>query len=128
MARVFAVADVLDELPYLTHGELLALASAQKEQQIARRAAWRRVEEAATWDGGRDLDRLRAEVGAWATRLGAIVGDEAGTGLVDLTLADARRDAAPTILDAAVALLYQDELSEPDRAVLLEPWLSIVAR
>lgn len=117
---------MLGELPYLDHGQLLALASAQQKQQVARRAAWRGVEEAAARDGSRDLDCLRAEVGAWATRLGAIVGDESGTGLVDLTLANARRAAAPTILDAAAALLYQDALSAPEREVLLAPWLSIV--
>jgi transposase-like protein len=90
-------------------------------------AAWRSVESAAVRDAVRGLDHLRELVGAWATRLGAVVGDEAGNGLVDLTLANARRAAAPTVLDAAVALLYRNELSEPEHDVLLAPWLSIVA-
>jgi hypothetical protein len=125
--RMDAVADLLEELPYLDRGDLLALSGAQKKDQAARRAAWRAIEDAATaQDGGRGLDRLRNEVAAWATRLGAIVGDEAGSGLADLMLADVRKVAAPTVLDAAAALLYQDQLSESDRAVLLGPWLSVV--
>lgn len=121
------VADLLAELPYLDRGELLALAGAQRRDQVARRAAWQAVESAAgTQDGGRELDRLRHEVAAWATRLGAIVGDEAGSGLADLMLADVRKAAAPTILDAAAALMYGDHLSEADEAVLLDPWLSVI--
>jgi len=121
------VADLLAELPYLDRGELLALAGAQKKNQAARRAAWRTVESAArSQDGGRELDRLRHEVAVWATRLGAIVGDEAGSGLADLMLADVRRAAAPAILDAAAAMMYADDLSEADRAVLLDPWLSVI--
>jgi hypothetical protein len=121
------VADLLDELPYLDRGELLALASAQKRDQVARRAAWRAVESAAESDDGRrNLDRLRHDVAVWATRLGAIVGDEAGTGLVDLMLADVRKAAAPTILDAAAALMYADDLSEADRVVLLSPWVRVM--
>ncbi len=120
------VADLLEELPYLDRGGLLALAGAQRRDRVARRAAWRAVEGAAARDDGRDLDRLRHEVAAWATRLGAIVGDEAGSGLADLMLADVRKAAAPTVLDAAVALLYRDDLSESDRAVLLGPWLSVI--
>ena len=125
--RMDDVADLLAELPYLDRGELLALAGAQKQQQAARRAAWRAVEDvAASRDGGRSLDRLRHEVAAWATRLGAIVGDEAGSGLADLMLADVRKAAAPTVLDAAAALMFQEDLSESDRAVLLDPWLSVI--
>jgi len=124
--RMDEVADLLAELPYLDRGELLALAGAQKKEQVARRAAWRAVEDAASRDGGRGLDRLRHEVAAWATRLGAIVGDEAGSGLADLMLADVRKAAAPTVLDAAAALLYQDDMSESDRTVLLAPWLSVI--
>ena len=125
--RIDEVEDLLAELPYLDRGELLALAGAQQKEQVARRAAWRAVENAAaSRDGGRSLDRLRHEVAAWATRLGAIVGDEAGSGLADLMLADVRKAAAPTVLDAAAALLYQDDLSESDRAVLLDPWLSVI--
>jgi len=121
------VADLLDELPYLDRGELLLLAGAQTKDQGPRRAAWRTVESAAQLhDGGRELDRLRHEVAAWATRLGTIVGDEAGSGLADLMLADVRKAAAPTILDAAAALLYSDDLSETDRNVLLDPWLRVV--
>ncbi len=121
------VADLLAELPYLDRGELLALAGAQKRDPVARRAAWRAIESAAgSQDGGRELDRLRHEVATWATRLGAIVGDEAGSGLADLMLADVRKAAAPTILDAAAALMYADDLSEADRAVLLDPWQRVI--
>jgi hypothetical protein len=124
--RMDDVAGLFDKLPYLDRGELLALAGAQKQQQEARRGAWRAVEEAASRrDGGRGLDRVRGEVASWATHLGAIVGDEAGSGLADLMLADVRRAAAPTILDAAAALLYQDDLTESDRSVLLAPWRSV---
>jgi len=124
--RMAEVADLLDRLPYLDRGDLLALAGAQHTRDLARRAAWQAIEAAAAaQDGGRDLDRLRSEVGAWATRLGAIVGDEAGTGLADLMLADVRRAAAPAVLDAAAALMFGDDLPDPDRATLLAPWLSV---
>ena len=55
------------------------------------------------------------------------MGDEAGSGLADLMLADVRKAAAPTLLDAAAGLLYQDALSESDRTVLLDPWLSLTS-
>ncbi len=122
-------ADLLEHLPYLGGGELMALAGAHNAGAHARRAAWRSVEAAAqTQDGGRDLDRLRSEVAAWATRLGSIVGDEAGTGLADLRLAELRRAAAPTVLDAAAALLLADDLPDADRTVLLGPWRSVMSR
>ncbi len=122
-----AVADLLARLPFLDRGELLALAGAQTTDRSDRRAAWRAIEDAAAaQDGGRSLDRLRHEVAAWATRLGAIVGDEAGSGLADLMLADVRKAAAPTVLDAAAALLVRDALSESDRAILLDPWLAVI--
>lgn len=120
------VRDLLERLPYLGQGELMALAGAHEAEGDARRAAWRAVEAAArARDGGRDLDRLRAEVTAWATRLDVIVGYETGT---SSQVVEARRAAAPAVLDAAAALLLADDLPEADRAVLLGPWHSVAAR
>lgn len=122
------VAELLERLPFLGRGELMALAGAQGPGAGARRAAWRSVEAVAgARDGGRMLDRLRGEVAAWATRLGSIVGDEAGTGLADLRLAELRRAAAPTVLDAAVALMLWEDLSDADRTALLAPWQSVMS-
>jgi hypothetical protein len=42
-------------------------------------------------------------------------------------MADARRAAAPAVLEAAVALFLGTRPPEPDPAVLLGPWESVVA-
>jgi len=114
---------LFERLPGLDRGELFALAGAHRTVDSARQDAWKAVHEVVTADrADRDLDRLRTEVGAWASHLGSITGQEAGSGLSDLLMADARRAAAPAILDAAVAFLLGARLPERDRDVLLGPW------
>lgn len=114
---------LFDRLPGLDRGELFALAGAHRSNDSARQDAWKAVlEVVAANRAERELDRLRSEVGAWATHLGSITGQEAGSGMVDVLMADARRAAAPAILDAAVALLLGARLTERDRTVLLLPW------
>jgi hypothetical protein len=74
-----------------------------------------------------ELDQVRSEVGVWATRLGSLTGQQIGSGMSDESMDDARRAAAPAVLDAAVAVLLGTRLPEPDRAALLGPWESVVA-
>jgi hypothetical protein len=116
-------------LPGLDRGELFALAGAHHAKDPAREDAWKaahRVVTAAHVE--RELDQLRSEVGAWATHLGSITGQEAGSGMSDLPMADARRAAAPAVLDAAVAFLLGPRLPERDRAALLRPWRRVFAK
>ena len=120
--------DLFDRLPGLDRGELLALAGAHGVKDPARVEAWRAANKVVTADNvERDLDRLRTEVGAWATHLGSITGQEAGSGMSELVMADARRAAAPAVLDAAVAYLLEARLTERDRTALLRPWMRVFA-
>lgn len=119
---------LFDRLPGLDRGELFALAGAHGSRDAAREDAWTAARKVVTDDHlERALDRLRSEVGAWATHLGSITGQEAGSGLSDLLMADARRAAAPAVLDAAVALLLGDRLPERDSEALLRPWNRVFA-
>ncbi len=121
--------ELFARLPRLDRGELFALAGAHHVRDAAREEAWKSVREVVATDRvEQDLDRLRSEIGAWATHLGSITGQEAGTGTSELLLADARRAAAPAVLDAAVALLLGSRLPERDRTVLLRPWRRVLAR
>ena len=114
-------------LPLLDRGELLALAGARQPDDPDRETAWASVRDAITASHTeRELEQIRSEVGAWATHLGAITGQEAGSGMSDLLMADARRAAATAVLDAAVALLLGARLSERDRAALVRPWEDVV--
>jgi hypothetical protein len=110
----------------MDQGELLALAGAHGGENAATSQAWTSVRQVVSADHlERDLDRVRSEVGAWATQLGAITGQQIGSGMSDQPIDDARRAAAPAVLDAAVAFLLGTRLSEPDRAALLRPWESV---
>ena len=117
-------------LPRLDSGQCLALAAACRAEDPAREDAWAAVRTVvANGHLERDLDRVRSEVAAWATRLGggAISPREDGFDPSELLMADARRAAAYAVLDAAVALLLGPRLPEPHRAALLRPWKSVAA-
>ena len=115
-------------LPGMDQGELLALAGAHGAEAPVRSHAWTSVHEVVSANHlERDLDRVRSEVGVWATQLGAITGQQIGSGMSDQPIDDARRAAAPAVLDAAVAFLLGTRLSESDRAALLRAWESVVA-
>lgn len=121
--------ELFDRLPGLDRGELLALAGAHHAKDPAREDAWRAVHEVVAADHvERELDRLRSEIGAWATHLGSITGQEAGSGMSDLLMADARHAAGPAVLDAAVAFLLGPGLPERDRTALLRPWERVFAK
>jgi hypothetical protein len=114
-------------LPSLDQGELFELAGAHDAEDPVRAQAWTSVQEVVSADHlERDLDEVRSEVGAWATRLGTIAGQQIGSGMSNQLLGDARRAAAPAVLDAAVALLLGARLPESERAALLGPWDSVV--
>jgi len=111
----------------LDPGDLLALAGAYGANDPAREAAWQAVHgivAAGHLEG--DLDRVRATVGTWAARVGSIAGQQIGSAMGDQPMTDARRAAAPAVLDAAVALLLGDRLTADDRTALLRPWESVL--
>jgi hypothetical protein len=115
-------------LPRLDRGDLLALAAAHAEGDPAREDAWEVVREVVSSDHlEADLDRVRSRVGTWATHLSALTVQQLGAGLSDQLLAEARREAAPAVLDAAVAFLLGSRIAEESRAALLGPWESMVA-
>jgi hypothetical protein len=115
-------------LPQLDLGELLALGGAHRAFDAAREEAWRTVRDVVSTEHmERDLDALRSDVGAWATRLALIVGDEAGTPIDGLLMTEARRGAASAVLDAAVAHLLGPRLPVRDREALLRAWRDVIA-
>jgi hypothetical protein len=119
---------LLASLPSLDRGELFGLAAAHHGASVAREAAWAAVRAVVTHHGmERDLDDVRSEVAAWATHLGTITGQEAGAGMTELLMTDARRESATAVLDAAVALLLGVRLGEAHRRVLLGPWQRVHA-
>ena len=118
---------LFDRMQGMDRGELLALAGAHDDEDPARAHAWTSVHQVVSADHlERDLDQVRSEVGACATQLGAITGQQIGSGMSHQLLVDARRAAAPAVLDAAVAFLLATRLTEPDRTALLRPWVSVV--
>jgi hypothetical protein len=124
----FELDALFARLPGLDHGELLALAGEHGTEHQAREHAWETVHRVVSAEHvERDLDRIRSQVGSWATQLGSIAGQQIGSGMSDEPMADARRAAAPAVLEAAVAYLLGTRLPEPDRAALLRPWESVIA-
>jgi len=119
---------LFDRLPRLDRGDLLALAAEHAEGDPEREAAWetvRQVVSANHLEPG--LDEVRVRVGTWATHLSALTVQQLGAGLSDQLLAEARREAAPAVLDAAVAFLLGAMIAEGQRAALLRPWESAFA-
>jgi hypothetical protein len=115
-------------LQRLDRGDLLALAAAHAEGDPAREEAWDTVRDVVSADHLEpDLDRVRSRIGTWATHLGALTVQQLGAGLSDQLLADARREAAPAVLDAAVAFLLGARIPESDRAALVRPWDCVLA-
>jgi hypothetical protein len=114
-------------LPRLDRGDLLALAAAHAQGDPEREEAWKNVRDAVSVDHLEpDLDRVRSRIGTWATHLSALTVQQLGAGLSDQLLADARREAAPAVLDAAVAFLLGARISDGDRAALMRSWESVV--
>jgi hypothetical protein len=115
-------------LPGLDRGDLLALAAAHTEGDPAREEAWETVREVVSVHHLEpDLDGVRSRVGTWATHLSALTVQQLGAGLSDQLLAEARLEAAPAVLDAAVAFLLGARIPEGDRAALVRPWEGVVA-
>ncbi len=115
-------------LPRLNRGELFGLAAAHRCPSAAREAAWAEVRAVVAGEGlERELDQVRSEVAGWATHLATITGQEAGAGMTEMLMTDARREAATAVLDAAVALLLGDRLGEEHRRALLGPWRRVRA-
>lgn len=129
MGSVGELADLFARLSSLDLGELRALAAARATADPVRDRAWNRIREVVGREHlERDLDRVRDEVTRWATHLVAITGQEAGSGMTELDLSHARRQAAPAVLDAAAALLLDDRLSEAERQALAGPWRDVIGR
>jgi hypothetical protein len=119
---------LFDRLPRLDRGDLLALAAEHAEGDPEREAAWETVREVVSANHLEPgLDEVRVRVGTWATHLSALTVQQLGAGLSDQLLAEARREAAPAVLDAAVAFLLGAMIAEGQRAALLRPWESAFA-
>ncbi len=129
LARSFEVDDLFARLPNLDRGALLVLAAAHAARDPMRDRAWERARAVVAREHMEaDLDDVRNRVARWATSLGAIAGQETGTGMADLLLTDLRRTSAAAVLDAAAALLLGELLGEDDRAALLGPWRAVAGQ
>jgi hypothetical protein len=116
--------EFLAVLPELRGDELRVLAAAHHRVDRARGAAWQAARVVIAQDHlGSEVERLRSLVTGWATR--SVSG---ATQWAEITMAnglmeqDARRAAAPALLDAAIALFLGEALDSAHRDVLLGPW------
>ncbi len=128
-ARIHGLDALLERLPSLDRGELLALEAAWRTIDPDVRAdAWRAARTAARRLGREGaLDDALDGVTRWATELANLTGQEGGAGLAELTIAHQRRAAAPPILDAVAGLASWDLLTDAEREALVGPWLSVAS-
>jgi hypothetical protein len=95
-----------------------------------RAAAWQVVKRVVQRDPGKSLmedgrSRLAEWVNNSATWTGFGFGEVATSTGSGMNMADVRRAALPALLDAVAALIAEDDLTDDQRAALLEPWSSI---
>lgn len=112
-------ASDLDEAALL---RMAATLSANRTDELA--TARHEAAEIARNEGlSRSCDEFSSVVTRWATNDGARSGGYSFASPANaLRLADARRAAAPAVLDAAIALLLGSRLSASSRRVLLKAW------
>lgn len=122
------LAALVEALPALDQGELLALAGVADGEDPADRArAWAAVREAGARLGlTTELERIEGEITRWSTADGARSGFYTmGSPVGDLLLADLRTLAVPVLVGAAAALLLGDALDPEARDLLLAPWEAV---
>ncbi len=120
--------DPLDEflatLPSLRLDEFMVLAAAHRQPDPARDVAWKAARAVIAREGlDAEVEDLRSTIIAWAIQPVSTPTQWAeipmGSGPAEQ---DSRRAAAPSLLDAAIALYLGDALDISDRDALLGPW------
>ena len=114
---------------YLEHAEadlLLALSAAWRAvEEQAREEAWTRVHDAAKRTRTeRGVETVRDRAMHWAGRSGYSYGEITAYGGGQPLWGDVRRQAAPALVDAAVAIALGRRLDSASREVLLGPWIA----
>ncbi len=121
--------DLLDELPHLTDGDIMALAAFRSGEDAAALSAARERAEAAVSAAGRDADlgKARDKVARWAEKVGG--GEVSGFlgGTDGMRRLDQRMDAIPTVLDAALAFVGAGVVDDADVATLTAAWNELEA-
>jgi hypothetical protein len=119
-----ALEDLLDELPHLSDGDIMALAGFRAGEDTASLAAARERAEAAVAAAGRDaeLAKARDNIARWAEKVGG--GEVSGFlgGTDGLRRLDQRLDAVPTVLDAALVYVGAGVVDDADAALLTAAW------
>jgi hypothetical protein len=121
--RALDLAGLLEMLPFLDSGDLLAIDAAYREADSGPLADARAAAATAADEQGltEELDRLQGSIVQWA---GSSIFQNAAypfAGMSDRMLREARMAAVPALVDAATALLLEDALGDDDRALLLDP-------
>lgn len=116
--------DLLDQLPLLTDGDIMALAGFRAGEDTAAIEAARGRVEAAIAEAGRagELAKARDRVARWAEKVGG--GEVSGFlgGTDGLRRLDQRLDAVPVVMDAALAFVGRGVADDADATVLTAAW------
>ena len=116
--------ELLRMLPFLEEDELLAMCAVYQGADAEARDAARAAASAAAHRQGLfdEMGNLQGSIIQWA---GSDIPPSAVFTFAPLQprrlLGDLRRQAVPSLLDAATALLLNDAISDADRATLLVP-------
>jgi hypothetical protein len=120
---------LLDELPHLTDGDIMALAAFRSGEDAAVLSAARERAEAAVSAAGRDaeLGKARDKIARWAEKVGG--GEVSGFlgGTDGMRRLDQRMDAIPAVLDAALAFMGAGVLDATDVVTLTAAWNELEA-
>lgn len=122
------LSSFLSRVAQLSNGELLVIvASGERNDRTAEQQAMRVAERAAKAAGmGRELDRARDQLIAWATDQGTGSGRLSGFPMPETLVGNARRRAAPELINAAFAIALGDRLPREVSDLLLFAWRSVV--
>ncbi len=122
------IIDFVDRASRLGLEDLRALGAAARARDGDRVADARVVASAAIRASGRtrEIEKLREQIAAWE---GAQVGPWtwAWASMTDIDRGDVRREAAPALMDAAVAIVARGSVDPDVRDALAGPWLEVVA-
>ncbi|MFI5226927.1 MAG: hypothetical protein ACHQ3P_09660 [Candidatus Limnocylindrales bacterium] len=122
------ILDFLDRASRMGIEDLRALGAAGRARDPDRVADARAVASAAikTSRRTREIEELREQIAAWE---GSQVGPWtwAWASMTDIDRGDVRREAAPALMDAAVAIVVRDRVGPEVREALASPWLEVVA-
>jgi hypothetical protein len=126
---VEALDDLVDQLPRLTDGDIMALAGFRSsEDATALDAARGRAEEAVAAAGReRELAKVRDRVARWAEKVGG--GEVSGFlgGTDGMRRLDQRIDAVPVVMDAALAFVGRGVVDDADASLLTTAWAELEA-